>query len=175
MRGSGLIPGFHDETHRAAFETARSRFLAAGGPRRCSARTKGDALCQGWALRGHEHCAHHAPNDVRRARRLRLLSQPKTAAQADRARRRERARIQRVIWRQDRTAPGATVALGPREDAFLADLQASVFDAASCTPATLDAARWAWLGVQAGRITVDQFRDRVRWHLAKDAAGDVGP
>jgi hypothetical protein len=28
--------------------------------------------------------------------------------------------------------------------------------------------RWAWLNYPAGRMTVYQFCDRVRWHVAKD-------
>jgi len=112
--------------------------------------------------------AEHAPNDVRRARRLRLLSRPLTAKQAARALRREQARLQRVAWKRDRWTAGATVTLGPREDAFRADLLALGFVPSTFSPATVDAARWCWLNVQTGRATADQLRDRVRWHVLKD-------
>jgi hypothetical protein len=170
VRG-GIVPGIHDDAHRRAFLAGRARFFAAGGPRRCAALAKHGGPCQAFALRGHEHCSHHAPNRVRHSRRLRLLSRPKTAAQAERARRREHARILRIIWRRDRHAPGATVTLGPREGAFVTDLQALGFDPASCSPATMDAARWLWIGVQSGRTVADQMRERVRWHIARDTVG----
>jgi hypothetical protein len=167
----GIIPGLHSEAHRISFMAGRNRFFAAGGPPRCAAQAKHGGRCGAFALQRCDYCGHHAPNAVRRARRLRLLSRPKTAAQAERARRRESARVQRIIWRHDRHAPGATVTLGPRDEAFMADLQALGFNPVSCSPATMDAARWLWIGVQGGRTTFDQMRDRVRLHVARDAAG----
>jgi hypothetical protein len=164
----GIIPGIHDEDHARKFFAGRDAFLAAGGPRRCSALAKHGGKCGGWALRGCPYCVLHAPNDVRRARRLRLLSRPLTAKQAARALRREQARLQRVAWKRDRWTAGATVTLGPREDAFRADLLALGFVPSTFSPATVDAARWCWLNVQTGRATADQLRDRVRWHVLKD-------
>jgi hypothetical protein len=164
----GIIPGNHDEDHARKFFAGRDAFLAAGGPRRCSALAKHGGKCGGWALRGCPYCVLHAPNDVRRARRLRLLSRPLTAKQAARALRREQARLQRVAWKRDRWTAGATVTLGPREDAFRADLLALGFVPSTFSPATVDAARWCWLNVQTGRATADQLRDRVRWHVLKD-------
>ena len=171
MRFSGLIPGFHNPDHRRAFDLGRGAFLAAGGPRRCASRTKAGLACGGWALRGEDYCAHHAPVPVRQARRLRLLSRPGTAAQANRAVRREHARVQRVIWQADRWTGGQTVTLGPREYAFEADAVAAGLSPERWAPASRDAGRWAWLQVQAGRVTLDQFRARMLWHAAKDEAG----
>jgi len=168
MRFSGLIPGFHDPDHRRAFELGRGAFLAAGGPRRCASRTKARQACGGWALRGEDYCTHHAPVPVRQARRLRLLSCPRTAAQANRAVRREHARVQRVIWKADRWTAGQTIDLGPRDAAFRADVTGLEFNLDRFSPATLDAARWSWLHVQAGRMDRGQFRDRLRWHTARD-------
>ena len=164
----GIIPGLRDEAHAAAFFAGRDRFLAAGGTRRCTALAKHGGKCGGWALRGHEQCAIHAPVPVRQERRKRLLSRPRTPKQAARARRREQARVQRIIWKGNRWAPGATVTLGPREDQCRADLCALGFDPAAFSPATADAARWSWLNVQAGRMTADQFRTRVQWHTLQD-------
>ncbi len=169
MNYGSLRPGRHEKQH--LFEEGRARWLAAGGPRRCRSRNKSGNPCGGWALKGCDYCTHHAPNDVRRARRLRLLSRPRTEAQADRLRRREHARVQRTIWKRDRSAPGATVTLGEREGVFLDDVQALGFDPERFTPATLDAARWAWIQVQTKRLTWEQFRVRVSWHIARDPLG----
>lgn len=168
MQTSGLIPGFHSEEHRAAFCAARDRWLAAGGPLRCASRAKHGGPCRGWALRGHRYCSHHAANDVQRARRLLLLTRPKTPEQAMQARRRESARVQRLVWARNRWSPGATVMLGPREAVFDADLLGCGLPLDRFSPATADAARWAWLNVQVGRMTLEQWRGRVRWHLARD-------
>lgn len=166
----GIIPGYHSEEHRIAFESARDRWLAAGGPRRCASHRKDGNKCGGWALRGHEYCTHHVANSVQQARRLRLLSRPKTRKQAERARRREQARLQRAIWTADRWAPGGTVGLGPREDEFQIDMRALGFTPSSFSPATLDQARWAWIGATSGRRTRDELRDRVAFHVARDLA-----
>ena len=149
------------------------RFLAAGGPRKCGAMAKHGGLCRGWALAGHSlpQCLHHSSNEASRERRARLLARPKSPEQAARALRRERARVQRATWRRDRWAAGATVTLGPREPAFESDLRALGFDLAHLSPASADAARWAWLNVQAGRTHPDQWGDRMRWHAARDATG----
>ena len=168
MQYSGLRPGFHDERHRAAFVAARTRWLAAGGQARCKSRAKHGGRCGGWALRGAEYCLHHAPNAVRRERRERLLARPKRPEQADRTRRRESARVQRVAWRFDRWTAGQTIDLGPRDAAFRADVTGLEFNLDRFSPATLDAARWSWLHVQAGRMDRGQFRDRLRWHTARD-------
>jgi hypothetical protein len=164
----GIIPGIHDEAHALAFFAGRDRFLAAGGPRRCSALAKHGGKCGAWALHGHAQCIHHVANPIRRERRLRLLHRPKSAAQLARALRREQARLQRVAWREDRWCDGATVTLGPREEAFQADILGLGFSLVAFSPATADAARWCWINVQAGRMTLPQFRDRVRWHALKD-------
>jgi hypothetical protein len=164
----GIIPGIHDEAHALAFFAGRDRFLAAGGPRRCSAFAKHGGKCGGWALRGCPYCVLHAPNEVRRARRLLLLSRPLTAKQAARALRREQARLQRIAWKKDRWRDGATVALGAREEAFQADILGRGFNPVAFSPATADAARWCWINVQAGRMTLPQFCDRVRWNVLKD-------
>jgi hypothetical protein len=169
VRFSGLITGFHTDAHRRAFEAGRDAFLAAGGPRRCASRTKSGRPCGGWALRGQTYCTHHAPVSVRRARRLRLLSHPKTAAQAARALLREGARVQRVTWTRDRWVEGATIVLGLRDKAFMADARSLGFMLDQLSPASRDAARWAWLNLKAGRMTTDQFRDRLRWHAARDS------
>lgn len=172
MRG-GIIPGIHDADHASAFFAGRDRFLAAGGPRRCSSLAKHGGKCGAWALRGHEQCVIHVSVPVRRERRLRLLTRPKSAKQAARALVREQARLVRVGWKADRFRPGQTVTLGPREDAFQADVDAFGFSPSCWSPATLDAARWCWVGVRAGRMSVDQLRARVRWHVAQDALSEV--
>jgi hypothetical protein len=82
--------------------------------------------------------------------------------------RREAARAQRVRWRRDRWAVGATVDLGRREGEFEADLRVLGFWLTDFSPATADAARWAWLQRSDGRMNTDQFRDRVFWHVEKD-------
>jgi hypothetical protein len=168
MRG-GIIPGFHSEDHRAAFVAARDRWLAAGGPQRCSASAKHGGPCGAIALRGHKQCRHHVANPVRRARRLLHLTHPVTAKQAARALVREQARLVRVGWKTDRWTDGATVDLGPRENTFQADMRSFGFSPSCWSPATLDAARWCWVGVQAGRMSIDQLRARIRWHVAQDA------
>jgi hypothetical protein len=98
----GIIPGFHNAEHKQAFCVARDRWLAAGGPRRCTAQAEHGGRCGGWALRGLDYCPHHAPVSVRRERRLRMLRRPETAKQAARAQRREQARLQRIPWMRDR-------------------------------------------------------------------------
>jgi hypothetical protein len=164
----GIIPGIHDERHAAAFFAGRDRFLSAGGPRRCSALNKAGNPCRAWALAGHPQCAHHAPSEVRRERRLRLLRRPNTPKQAAGALRREQARLQRIAWKADRYHGGATVTLGRREDGFQSDMHGLGFPPSGFSPATADAARWCWINVQAGRMTTDQLRDRLRWHVAQD-------
>ncbi len=168
MRGGWIIPGIHSDAHRRAFFAGRDRYLAAGGPRKCAAHAKHGRRCGGWALRGEGYCSHHASNAVRRARRLALLRRPISAAQADRLKRRESARLQRVLWKRDRWAAGSTVTLGGRDDAFAGDLRTLGFALSDLSPATADAARWVWLHVEAGRMTLDQLRDRMRWHVALD-------
>jgi hypothetical protein len=168
MRTSGLIPGFHNEKHREAFVAARTLWLAAGGPPKCASRVKSGNACKGWAMHGYAFCRHHLPRSAQQERRRRLLTRPKTAEQGERARRREAARLQRIIWSQNRWAVGATVDLGDREDEFTADLRALGFWLTDFSPATADAARWAWLQRADGRMTTDQLRDRLRWHEAKD-------
>ena len=111
----------------------------------------------------------HAPVPVRRERRLRLLARPKSAEQAARSVIREQARMQRVAWKDNRWRDGVTVTLGGREGDFMADALALGFSPLSWSPATLDQAKWGWIAVQAGRMTIDQFRQRVRYHAALDA------
>jgi hypothetical protein len=171
LRFHGITPGFHNEAHRRAFEAARDAFISAGGPRRCASLAKHGGACGGWALRGRDHCTHHVAVSVGRERRLRLLSQAKTPAQVERAIRRDNARVQRIVWKVDRWAPGATVTLGPGEEAFEAGIAALGFQLGSLSPASADAARWGWSHVQAGRMTLEHLRGRVRWHVAKDAHG----
>ena len=170
MRG-GIIPGLHDAEHAAAFFAGRARLLARGGPPRCNSLNRHGGKCGAWALKGHPFCVIHAPVPVRRERRLSLLRHPKTAKQLTSALIREQARLQRVAWKVDRWRDGRTVDLGTREDAFLADVVAVGFRPSTFSPASMDAARWRWLGLQSRQITVDQFRDRIRWNVALDAAG----
>jgi hypothetical protein len=168
-----IVPGLHDERHRRAFFAGLQAFRAAGGPALCQALKKGGGPCRRWALKGHQYCQHHVSNDVQRERRQRLLMRPKTRAQRERAARREAARVQRVAWQADRWAPGSTIVLGGREAQFEVDMRGLGFAASTFSPATIDAARWAWVGMQAGRITRDQLRDRVRGHVGRDSRGPV--
>jgi hypothetical protein len=163
-----IVPGLHDEQHRRAFFAGLQAFRASGGPPLCQACKKDGGPCRRWALKGHRYCPHHVSNDVQRERRQRLLLRPKTRAQAERAARREAARVQRVIWQGDRWAPGSTVLLGAREVQFEIDMRGLGFAPWAFSPATLDAARWAWVGMQAGRLSPDMLRDRVRGHVLKD-------
>ena len=167
----GIIPGIHGPEHLAALQAGRARLFSAGGAPRCSAHAKHGGPCGAMALSGEAFCYHHAPNPVRQARRLRLLQRPASAAQLQRTRRKEARRVQRRIWAKDRFAPGVTVDLGAKEDAFQADMRAFGLSPSGMSPATLDQARWCWLGLIAGRVTVDQLRGRVREHLARDAGG----
>lgn len=170
-KSCGIIPGFHDAAHRQAFMAGRAAFQARGGQRRCVSGAKHGGRCGGWALRGQDQCRFHAPVAVRRALRLRQLFRPRSMSQAKRAAGRERARIQRIVWKRDRWALGGTVTLGERDAVFFDDMRALGFAVSRLSPASVDAARWAWLNVEAGRMTIDQFRDRVRWHAAQDVAG----
>jgi hypothetical protein len=163
-----FVPGLRDEQHRRAFFAGLQAFRAAGGPALCQSRKKDGGPCRRWALSGHQHCPHHVSNEVQRERREQLLRRPKTKAQAERAARREAARVQRIIWKADRWAPGATVTLGSREADFEADMRGLGFTPWTFSPATLDAARWTWVGVKASRVSRDQLRDRVRGHVLRD-------
>jgi hypothetical protein len=165
-----LVPGLRDEQHRSAFFAGLQAFRDRGGPALCQARKKDGAPCRRWALKGHQYCPHHVSNDVQRERRERLLLQPKTRAQAEREARREAARLQRIVWKADRWAPGSTCALGMREEQFEIDMRGLGFTPGSFSPATLDAARWAWIGMQAGRVSRDEVRDRVRGHVIRDGS-----
>jgi hypothetical protein len=165
-----FIPGLRNEQQRRAFFAGLQAFRAAGGPALCQANKKGGAPCRRWALKGHQYCPHHASPQVKRERRQRLLLRPKTRAQAGRAARREAARLQRIIWKTDRWAPGSTVALGAREAQFEIDMHGLGFSPGSFSPATLDQARWAWIGMQAGRVSRDEVRDRVRGHVIRDGS-----
>ena len=165
-----LNRGFADDNHRRAFMAATYAWLAAGGPRRCIALTKQRKKCEGWAMRGCDYCSHHARGPVQEARRLRLLTRPATPKQAAYAKRREHRRIMQRLWKHNRFAAGATITLGPREDGFVADLHGLGFTLAELSPASADAARWLWIGLTAGRVLPDQFRDRMRLHMAKDRA-----
>jgi hypothetical protein len=164
----GIIPGFHSPAHELAFYTARNRWLAAGGPLRCSATAKHGGKCNTIALRGYKYCRWHVASSVRRARALQQLRHPATAKQAARTVRREHARLQRIAWKNDRWCQGRTVTLGDREDAFEADVWARGFSPADWSAATLDAARWAWLGFKSNRLTSEQLTTRIRWHIGKD-------
>ncbi len=163
-----FCPGFKSEEHRLAFYAARDRYLSSGRAPRCSAKAKHGGPCGALALRGHEQCFHHVATPVRRAQRLRRLARPATAAQAARAQRRAAAALQRIAWKADRWQDGQTVTLGEREPIFQADMRALGFSPSTFSPATADAARWAWIGADAGRMTRDDLRQRVRWNVAKD-------
>lgn len=76
--------------------------------------------------------------------------------------------MQRLVWKQNRWAPGCTVILGTRESQFEADIRGLGFSPTMLSPATIDAARWVWVAEQAGRVSRDQLRDRIRLHVLKD-------
>jgi hypothetical protein len=168
MHTRGITPGFHNEDHRKALALGRTRYLAAGGHPKCRALAKSGQPCRRWALRGEQFCSHHASPQAQRERRERLLLRPKTRAQAERAARKEAARVQRVVWRRDRWATGSTITLGAREAQFEIDMRGLGFTPWAFSPATLDAARWAWVGMEARGMTRDMLRDRVRGHVLKD-------
>lgn len=168
MLQSGLIPGFHSEAHRAALYAGQRRFIAAGGAVRCVSKAKHGGQCNGAALQGQKHCRYHASGTVKCSRRLTRLGRLRTQDQALVAMRREAARVQRIVWRVDRWAPGATVTLGQRDAVFLTDVRRSGFDPEAFSPATIDAARWAWLHLQVGRMDQAQFRGRLAWHSGRD-------
>ena len=165
---ANITPGLHDEAHRQAFFAGMRAFWARGGPALCQSLKKDGMPCRLWALRGYKFCPHHVAPSVRSERRRRLLLRPKTAAQAMRGRLREAARMQRIIWKSDRWAPGVTVILGEREDQFIEDMRGLGFLVSAFSPASLDAARWGWIGLEAGRMSRDDWRNRIRLNLAKD-------
>ena len=169
----GIVPGIHDTEHAALFFAGRDRFLASGGPLRCSSLAKHGGKCGAWALRGHAQCIIHVSVKVRRERRRLMLTRPKSAAQLAKSLAKENARLVRVGWKTDRWRDGQTVTLGTREAAFRADIEAFGLPASGWSPATLDAARWCWVGLKAGRMSVDQLRVRVRFHVAQDVAAAV--
>lgn len=163
-----LVPGLHDKAHREAFFAGARKFREAGRFRYCKATAKSGNPCRGLAMRGTEYCLFHAPADVKRERRWRRLARLRSAEEVASFNRREAVRCQREIWRRDRWAPGATIALGPREAQFQADLAGFGLNPATFSPATLDQAKWCWQNMQTGRLTRQQFADRVRWHQDKD-------
>ena len=164
----GLIPGLHSEKHKAAWQAARRLYFAAGGPPKCTSMAKHGGPCRGAALRGHTQCRYHVASAVRREQRLARLSRLRTPEQVKRAVRREASRVQRVIWRSNRWEQGATVLLGERDVEFRTYARAAGFDPDRFSPATVDAARWAWIHVQVGRMTPDQFQARLAWHVSRD-------
>jgi hypothetical protein len=134
----GMTPGFKSPEHRAAFIATRTDYWRAGGPPRCTANNKEGRRCGSWALSGQPWCFRHAPKQVRRERRQRLLCRPATPEQLARRHARVRAQQLRHAWRKDRWQPGSTIVLGERELAFRADLEAAGLDFRRMSPCTRD-------------------------------------
>ncbi|HYI82853.1 MAG TPA: hypothetical protein VEX11_06545 [Acetobacteraceae bacterium] len=146
-----LLPGLHSEQQRRNFLMASRRFWFGTGAdaHRCGAPTRAGTPCRCVAVRGHDRCALHLGLAQASARRVRLLERAAqgdaTPEQAERAGVRAAVNRQRLLWRRDPWAVGATLDLGDAQSAMEAALRGTGHDhPRRLPPAVLDGLRWRW-------------------------------
>lgn len=146
--------------------------LGAPGVPTCSARTKGGAPCPQPPLRGGPRCLRHAGPKAalahRERQRARLATGGVTPAEWARAEARRARNKVGSAWRSDPSLPGATIELGPEEEArFRATLVAACIKLDALLPALSDWLRWRFRRCQVDRTDNAAWERAVRLELPK--------
>jgi hypothetical protein len=169
------IPGFKSETQRERFADAAT-FYVRGGPlaRSCGAKLRTGGVCDQLALESEARCLRHGGPDAARRFRARQLRGLETGSVSpEEWARAEAKRARNALahsWRKDPRLPGATIDLGPHEEAFIEAARTMGVDVVALYPAQADWLRWRWQRTQRDRDDAAAWTRAVQFDLPQQKA-----
>lgn len=176
-----MVNGFIDESHRAAFESARAAHRR-GGPlaKCCGARTRSGSACRKPPLKGHKRCLNHAGPHAARAYRdaqLRDVAAGRLNPAAFEAAEQRRAMNRlRWLWKKHGLwVPGSTIDLGNHEPAFAGQLRQSGWRLETIPPGIVDWLRWKFRRLTIDRVRPEQWAEVLSGLAIRIAAAGPPP